>query len=83
MALRNYDTAGRNRVEWVGARQRNDLKACPWCATVPVQQTRLADSKTDTQWRILCSNSFCQMSPKTPPFAALKDAEWAWQERDR
>jgi hypothetical protein len=30
MALRNYDTAGRNRVEWVGTRQRNDLKACPW-----------------------------------------------------
>jgi hypothetical protein len=76
-----YAGPSRNRVEWVGTRQRNDLKTCPFCATKALQQVRLADSKTDTQYRIICGNAFCMVGPRTPPSAALKDAEWAWEDR--
>jgi hypothetical protein len=67
--------------KWTGTKQRNDLKRCPFCDTQAVQQVRLADSDTDMQFRIGCGNVCCFVCPNTPPFAALKDAEWAWQER--
>lgn len=70
------------RNPWTGTTQRNDLKTCPWCDTKAVQQVRLAESNTDMQWRIGCGNPHCAVEPNTPPFAALKDAEWAWQTRD-
>jgi hypothetical protein len=66
---------------WTGTKQRDDLKNCPFCDTAAVQQVRLADNSTDMQWRIGCGNPFCLVEPNTPPFAALKDAEWAWQDR--
>jgi hypothetical protein len=69
--------------KWTGTKQRNDLKRCPFCDTQAVQQVRLADSDTDMQFRIGCGNVCCFVCPNTPPFAALKDAEWAWQERVR
>jgi hypothetical protein len=68
-------------LKWTGTKQRNDLKTCPFCDTRAVQQVRLANSDTDMQWRIGCGNPDCFVEPNTPPFAALKDAEWAWQER--
>lgn len=68
--------------KWTGTKQRNDLKNCPWCQTQAVQQVRLADSDTDMQFRIGCGNSFCAVEPNTPSFAALADAEWAWQDRE-
>lgn len=66
---------------WTGTKQRDDLKTCPFCDTKSVQQVRLADSDTDMQFRIGCGNVACFVEPNTPPFAALEDAEWAWQER--
>ncbi|PAQ03693.1 hypothetical protein LRP31_25650 [Mesorhizobium mediterraneum] len=66
---------------WTGTKQRNDLKTCPFCNTKSVQQVRLAESDTDMQFRIGCGNVACFVEPNTPPFAALNDAEWAWQER--
>lgn len=77
-----YAGPSRNRVEWVGTKQRDDLKTCPFCGTKALQQVRLADSKTDTQYRIICGNAFCLVDVKTPPLAALKDAELAWQDRE-
>jgi hypothetical protein len=67
--------------KWTGTKQRNDLKRCPFCDTAAVQQVRLADSATDMQWRIGCGNSFCLVEPNTPPYAALTNAEHAWQDR--
>ena len=69
-------------MNWTGTKRRGDLKRCPWCATSAVQQVRLADSDTNMQFRIGCGNCFCAVEPNTPPFAALEDAEWAWQERE-
>lgn len=66
---------------WTGTKQRNELKPCPWCGTRAVQQVRLADSETDMQFRIGCGNSFCEMEPNTQAYAALTNAEWAWQDR--
>lgn len=66
---------------WTGTKQRDDLKTCPFCNTRAVQQVRLADNTTSMQFRIGCGNSFCLVEPNTPPLAALKDAEWAWQDR--
>jgi hypothetical protein len=68
-------------LPWAGTRQRNDLKTCPYCDTKAVEQVRLANNETDVQYRIGCGNSFCGVEPNTPPYAALKDAESAWQER--
>lgn len=68
-------------LKWAGTKQRDDLKRCPWCGTQAVQQVRLADNETDMQFRIGCGNSFCAVAPNTQPFAALEDAECAWQER--
>jgi len=68
--------------QWAGTKQRDDLKTCPFCDTKAVQQVRLSEiSETDMQFRIGCGNSFCHVEPNTPAFAALKDAEWAWQDR--
>jgi hypothetical protein len=69
------------RMNWTGTKQRDDLKACPFCGTKAVQQVRLADSDTDMQWRIGCGNVACLVEPNTPPYADLKGAEWAWQDR--
>lgn len=69
-------------LKWTGTRQRDDLKRCPWCNTKAVAQVRLANSETDMQFRIGCGNPFCAVEPNTPPYAALKDAEDAWQERE-
>ena len=69
-------------ANWTGTKQRNDLKTCPWCNTTAVQQVRLADSDTDMQFRIGCGNVCCEIEPNTQPYAALADAEWAWQERE-
>lgn len=69
-------------LKWTGTKQRSDLKTCPFCDTAAVQQVRLADSDTDMQFRIGCGNPGCFVEPNTPPFAALEDAEWAWQERE-
>jgi hypothetical protein len=68
-------------AKWTGTKQRDDLKTCPFCDTKAVQQVRLAESDTDMQFRIGCGNSFCLVGPNTPASAALKDAEWAWQDR--
>lgn len=69
-------------TEWAGTKQRDDLARCPWCATPPVQQVRLADNQTSTQWRVGCGNPFCAVEPNTPPRAALRDAEQAWSEME-
>ena len=68
-------------LKWTGTRARRDLKTCPFCDTIPVQQVRLADNQTGTHYRIGCGNPFCLVEPNTPPSAALKDAEWKWQDR--
>ena len=70
------------KPKWTGTKQRNDLKRCPFCQTHAVQQVRLADSDTDMQFRIGCGNGFCGVEPNTPAFAALSDAEWAWNDRE-
>jgi hypothetical protein len=67
--------------KWTGTKQRDDLKRCPFCDTRAVQQVRLADNDTGMQWRIGCGNSFCLVEPNTPPYAALTNAEHAWQDR--
>ena len=67
--------------KWAGTKQRDDLKTCPFCDTPAVQQVGLADSDTGMQFRIGCGNPFCSVEPNTLPFAALKGAERAWQER--
>ncbi len=67
--------------KWTGTKQRNDLKRCPFCGTAAVQQVRLANSDTDMQFRVGCGNPFCGVEPNTPPFAALSNAEDAWEDR--
>ncbi len=67
--------------KWHGTKQRDDLKTCPFCGTKAVQQVRLADSDTEMNWRVGCGNAFCAVEPNTPPYAALADAEGAWQGR--
>jgi hypothetical protein len=69
--------------KWAGTKQRDDLKTCPFCDTKAVQQVRLSDvSKTQMQFRIGCGNPCCFIYPTSQPFTVLRDAEWAWQERD-
>jgi hypothetical protein len=67
--------------KWTGTKERRDLKTCPFCDTIPVQQVRLAESDTNMQFRIGCGNPFCFVEPNTPPSAALSNAETAWQDR--
>jgi hypothetical protein len=67
--------------KWTGTKVRHDLKTCPFCNTVPVQQVRLADNATNVHYRIGCGNPFCLVEPNTPPHAGLSGAEWAWQDR--
>lgn len=61
--------------------QRDDLKPCPFCGTKAIEQGRLAESDTATQWRIQCGNPFCEAVCQTRVFAALSDAERVWQDR--
>lgn len=61
--------------------QRNDLATCPFCGTAAIEQGRMAESDTATQWRIQCGNPFCEVVCQTYVFAALSDAERAWQDR--
>jgi len=67
-------------TEWT-TKQRDDLTTCPFCATAAIEQGRMAESDTTTQWRIQCGNPFCEVVCQTRIFAALSDAERAWQER--
>ncbi len=67
-------------TDWT-TQQRNDLHECPFCGTKAIEQGRLAESDTVTQWRIQCGNPFCEIICQTHIFAALKDAERAWQDR--
>jgi hypothetical protein len=61
--------------------QRNDLKPCPFCGTKAIEQGRIAESDTATQWRIQCGNPFCECDCKTHIFAAKCQAEEAWELR--
>jgi hypothetical protein len=62
--------------------QRDDLKSCPFCGTSAIEQARLADNLTATQWRIQCGNPFCECICQSNICASLPDTERAWQERD-
>lgn len=66
---------------WTTA-QRDDLKPCPFCGTKAIEQGRTANSDTSTQWRIQCGNPFCDITCQSHVFAALSQAENAWQERE-
>ncbi len=66
---------------WAKTTQRNDLKTCPFCDTPPIEQIKLADSDTNMNYRIACGNPHCFVDVATPVFAALPNAEWAWQDR--
>ena len=63
-------------------RQRNDLLPCPFCGTAAIEQGRMAESATATQWRINCGNPFCSTECRTNVFASITQAEEAWQERE-
>ena len=62
--------------------QRGDLKPCPFCGTKAIEQARMANNSTATQWRIQCGNPFCEITCQTKLFAARSQAEKAWQERE-
>jgi hypothetical protein len=62
--------------------QRNELKPCPFCGTKAIEQGRMAESDTATQWRIQCGNPFCEAVCQTNVCASLSQAEAIWQERD-
>ena len=66
---------------WAKTIQRDDLKACPFCGTAPIEKMRLAENETDMQHQIGCGNSFCMVGPATWVFAGKHDAVEAWQER--
>jgi hypothetical protein len=66
-------------TKWGETRQRDDLKTCPFCGTKAIQQGRLADNSTEQQWRVLCGNPFCTLDCATHVFAAITDAESAWE----
>ncbi len=68
-------------ADWI-TKQRGDLKTCPFCGTAAIEQGREAESDTGMQWRIQCGNPFCELVCQTHVFAALPDAERAWQERE-
>lgn len=61
--------------------QRDDLKPCPFCGTRAIEQGRMSESATATQWRIQCGNPFCQMVCQTQIFAARENAERVWEDR--
>lgn len=69
-----------NTASWTAV-QRNDLKPCPFCGTRVIEQGRMAESSTATQWRIQCGNPFCAVVCRTNICASLADAERIWQER--
>ncbi len=62
--------------------QRDDLKPCPFCGTKAIEQARMAENSTATQWRIQCGNPFCEAVCQTQIFAAMGDAVRVWQERN-
>lgn len=62
--------------------QRDDLKTCPFCGTKAIEQARMAESDTSTQWRIQCGNPFCPTVCRTCICASISSAEQIWQERD-
>jgi len=62
--------------------QRDDLKPCPFCATRVIEQGRMSDSDTSTQWRIECGNPYCETDCRTWIFASLSQAEEAWERRE-
>lgn len=68
-------------MSWT-TRQRDDLKTCPFCGTKAIEQGRMAESDTATQWRIQCGNPFCEALCQTKVFASISAAERVWQERD-
>jgi hypothetical protein len=61
--------------------QRDDLKSCPFCGTKAIQQVRITDNSTVTQWRIQCGNPFCETVCQTIVCTAKSDAERFWQQR--
>ncbi len=61
--------------------QRDDLDTCPFCDTAAIEQGRMAESDTATQWRIQCGNPFCAMECRTNICASIEDAARIWQER--
>lgn len=69
------------RKETWSTAQRDDLNPCPFCGTKAIEQARMADSDTATQWQIQCGNPFCEVICRTHICAALSDAERIWQER--
>lgn len=61
--------------------QREDLKRCPFCSTIAIEQGRTAENSTATQWRIQCGNPFCDADCKTHIFASVSAAVNAWESR--
>jgi hypothetical protein len=75
--------SGLAKDKWASSKQRDELKRCPFCDTIAIEQARLADNSTDMHWRISCGNPFCSMECRTIIFSSKRDAEEAWQERSK
>jgi len=70
------------------AKQRNDLKGCPFCKTAAVEIehgappfAKTSGNATGRRWHIQCVNPFCPVDCQTRVFATLSGAEHAWQNR--
>lgn len=69
---------------WVLTNHRDDLKGCPFCGTVAIEQKRESTFKSGellVVWRIQCGNPLCTVVCCTWESASRENAEKVWQER--
>ncbi len=58
-----------------------ELKPCPFCGAIPIEQTRLQPSTQRKVYIVLCDNFDCKIAPNTDYFFTQKGARNAWNRR--